>query len=181
MQEMILEFNRILGELRIAYAIAGAVAASIWGRPRYTSDYDVVIFVQPERAIEILKAMRHTRFRVAPSYYTRLREGRTTKVRFGKFSVDLILARTPYHGLLLERSTLVTLYSQRIRVISKEDAIVTKLKRFEPQDIIDIEGILIRQRGKLDLDYIYSASAMIPVPETHLAEFGRLVDTYYLA
>jgi len=43
-----------------------------------------------------------------------------------------------------------------LRVCSAEDLVVMKAFAARPQDWIDVEGILIRQRVKLDWDYIYA-------------------------
>ncbi|MCX6724089.1 MAG: hypothetical protein NT155_02865 [Candidatus Staskawiczbacteria bacterium] len=42
-EELLAEIAKILKDLKISYAITGGFAVSVWGRPRYTADIDIVV------------------------------------------------------------------------------------------------------------------------------------------
>ncbi len=54
----------------------------------------------------------------------------------------------------IKRGKIKNLGSIRARFISPEDLIIHKITSPRAKDIEDLSGILIRQRGKLDLKYI---------------------------
>lgn len=53
-----------------------------------------------------------------------------------------------------------------LQLCSAEDLIIHKAVACRPQDLADMEGVLIRQKGRLDLDYVRG----------WLAEFAELLD-----
>lgn len=69
--------------------------------------------------------------------------------------IDLALAGLPFEERLVERATEFE-YAPgiRLRTASAEDIVVSKAFAARHRDWNDIEGILVRQQGKLDWDYI---------------------------
>src|SRR3989344_4586672 len=41
--ELLINISEILQDLKIPYAITGGFAVTIWGKPRYTADIDVIV------------------------------------------------------------------------------------------------------------------------------------------
>ena len=68
----------------------------------------------------------------------------------------------------MQRAVTIAAGGKTLRIISAEDLIVHKCVAGRPRDLEDVERILLRQRGLLNLDYIGS----------WLAEFSSLVDTH---
>ena len=64
-----------------------------------------------------------------------------------------------------------------LRTCSAEDLVVLKLFALRPQDVIDVENVMIRQRG--DLDWSYIETQLGPLAELKeepeiMAVFGKL-------
>jgi hypothetical protein len=67
---------------------------------------------------------------------------------------DFIIAQNALEYSGIKRARLKKIYSTKIKLISPEDLVIHKITSNRPRDIEDAEGILNRQRGKLDLHYI---------------------------
>jgi hypothetical protein len=69
--------------------------------------------------------------------------------------VDVALAWTPFESQLLKRATAYRFSGNvALPTASAEDVVVMKAFAGRPQDWVDMDGILAKQRGKLDWDYI---------------------------
>jgi hypothetical protein len=69
--------------------------------------------------------------------------------------LDIALGGLPYEAQAVERSTEFEFEPGcLLRTCSAEDLIVQKLFAFRPRDILDVEGIVVRMRGRLDWNYI---------------------------
>jgi hypothetical protein len=69
--------------------------------------------------------------------------------------IDVALAWTPFEENLITRATPFQFdLGVSLPTASAEDVIVTKAFAARPQDWVDVEGVLVRQRDKLDWTYI---------------------------
>jgi hypothetical protein len=93
-------------------------------------------------------------------------------------AIGVALAALPYEEGLVERSSLFEFEAKSVlRTCSAEDLIVLKLFAFRPRDVLDVETVIIRQRGVLDWQYI--AANLQPLAEVKdqpeiMATFERL-------
>jgi hypothetical protein len=66
-----------------------------------------------------------------------------------------MLADTGYDEVLISRAKDVELASgKRVRVCTAEDLIIQKVIATRPQDMVDVEAVIIRQADRLDDAYI---------------------------
>ena len=84
--------------------------------------------------------------------------------------VDISLALPGYEDELFRRAVAVEIEpAQAIRLCSAEDLIIHKAVAGRPQDIADIEGVVLRQGNRLDLAYLRQwlgeFSAALAAPE----------------
>jgi hypothetical protein len=71
--------KRVIRELNrggLEYALTGALAVSYYGRPRTTSDVDVIIRVSPAGFPELVKVLRRARLKVAEGVLERAWDSR---------------------------------------------------------------------------------------------------------
>jgi hypothetical protein len=74
----------------------------------------------------------------------------------GAVGIDIALAAIPFEERVLARSTTFEfLLGAGIRTCSAEDLIVYKAFADRPRDWVDVEGILLRQQGRLDLELVF--------------------------
>lgn len=165
--------HQFLSERRIPYVIIGGIAVQRWGQPRFTRDVDLTILVsasQEEPALrEILKVFPG---RVEDALQFALVH-RVLPVRVpGGSEADITLGVPGYEEGVIARAVDYDLGDGRVvRLCSAEDLIIHKAVAGRPQDLMDIEGIVARQRDSLDVVYL----------RRWLGEFSVLLDDAEIA
>jgi len=151
-----LELHEFFTRLSVPYAIIGGMAVQYWGEPRFTQDVDLTIAApldDPDRLIRAIVEQFSSRIEDPTAFALR---NRVLLVRASNgCPVDISLALPGYEDELMRRAVLYELASGRmVRLCSAEDLIIHKAVAGRPQDVRDIEGVVYRQRDRLDARYI---------------------------
>ncbi len=166
-----------LGAHRLRGCVIGGVAVQRWGEPRLTQDVDVTVIAavgDEERVIDALLEGFAPRRADARDFALR---HRVLLLRAGNgVALDVALGATPFETQTVRRASLFELEPGcRIRTCSAEDLVVHKVVAGRPRDVADIEGIIARQRHRLDLRrirrWLAEFSAIDGMPD-----FGRTID-----
>lgn len=150
------ELHHFFMEEKIPYAIIGGIALQYWGEPRFTRDIDVTIIVPMGEEEMILKKI----FSVFPPRISDALEfalkHRVCLVKSKEgCEIDISLGIPGYEEEVMRRTVECNLgESYIVRICSAEDLIIHKAVAGRPQDLADIEGIIIRQGRMLDAGYI---------------------------
>ncbi len=127
--EKVLAVHRALAKAGLPHAIGGAIALSLYGAPRPTTDIDVNVFVPPERRPEVRAALDPLVLAGHPVHvfysHDALHEEMARKVR-----------EVPYAGAT-------------IALVAPEHLVIRKALLDRPKDWPDIEALL---RADPDLD-----------------------------
>ena len=148
---------KFLTKEKIKYAILGGMAVSIYGEPRLTVDIDVNILFDKRKADEFLKKSKKYGFY---PFFSKTKEmaAKTgvipTEFKKTKIRCDFITAENILEYEAIKRSKLKKIGSIKVRLVTPEDLIIHKIASSRPRDREDLKGILIRQKGKLDLKYV---------------------------
>jgi len=153
-----------LEESRIKYVLVGGVAALIYGRPRTTLDVDIVI---DSANIEDVKRLETT----LKAYGFSLRDNEIAEALGEKsncsvflkdciYRIDIQGTYSPLDSRCLNNRLLMKIYEQDTYIQKAEDLIVAKLVYRSPQDYEDVHAILLRQKEKLDYNYLRSVAAI---------------------
>ena len=146
--------------------IIGAVAASLLGTPRFTSDLDATILIGlddlPTLLSEALKLGIEPRIEDTVSF---ARRNRVLLLRHSasKIDIDLSLGILPFEVEMIERSQLLGIGGMKIRLPTPEDLVIMKAVAGRPKDLEDIRAIaaahpeLDRERIHLWLDQFAEA------------------------
>jgi len=139
----------------IPYVIIGGIAVQRWGEPRFTEDVDVTVLAPSgEEEMVVRKLISAFRPRIEDALDFALRN-RVCLVQVRGIPVDISLGLPGYEEEVMRRAVESDLGCGRtVRICSPEDLIVHKAVAGRPQDLRDIEGIVLRQAGKLDVGYI---------------------------
>lgn len=140
------------------FCFIGGLALLRWGEPRETVDVDLTLlsgFGGEEHFIEKFLSQFEARIKNAGDFALQQRVLLLrTKAGVG---LDIALGGLPFEESAVVRSSLFTYPGEaKIRTCSAEDLIVMKAFASRPKDWIDIEGIIVRQTGHLDWNYIQS-------------------------
>jgi hypothetical protein len=140
------------------YCFIGGLALQRWGEPRETVDVDLTLisgFGTEEVFIRDLLAAFEPRVENAPAFAI---SNRVLLLRAPSgVGLDIALGGLPFEESAVARSSLFTLPDGKaVRTCSAEDLIVMKAFAARTKDWLDLEGILVRQAGKLDWPFILS-------------------------
>lgn len=165
--------HQFLSERKIPYVIIGGFAVQRWGQPRLTRDVDLTILVPAGREELVLREiLKSFQGRVDDALQFALVH-RVLPVRVpGGSEADITLGLPGYEESVVARGVDYGLDAGRtVRLCSAEDLIIHKAVAGRPQDLMDIEGIVARQRDRLDLIYL----------RRWLGEFSALLDDLEVA
>ena len=138
------------------FCTIGGLALLRWGEPRFTRDVDVTLltgFGHEKQFIEPLLAVYRGRIANAGAFAERTRV--LLLEAANGVPLDIAFGGLPYEELAVARSSEFEFEPGcRLRTCSAEDLIVQKLFASRPKDVLDVEGIAVRMRGRLDWDYV---------------------------
>jgi hypothetical protein len=157
-EEAAWEIHQVLSERNIPYAIIGGIAVQYWGEARNTKDLDLTVFIPAEEQEEALRWLIE---RLSPRREDSIELARNHRIYLTQtsdgFPVDISLGLPGYEEQMIERAVNYrTQTGKLVCMCSAEDLIIHKLIAGRPQDIRDVEGIIIRQAALLDRSYIRS-------------------------
>ncbi len=156
------------------FCFIGGVANFRWGTPRLTSDLDLTLltgFGGEESFIDELLKEFHGRIPDAAAFAVRNRV--LLLETSDNFAIDVALGAMPFEERAIERSSKAELTpTATLRTCSAEDLIVHKAFAARPQDWVDIEGVIVRQKGRLAWDQIWTDLADLAA----LKEAPELLD-----
>jgi predicted nucleotidyltransferase len=141
----------------IPYAVIGGIANAVRGEPRATHAADLKVLVQGMTIAEF-RALAEARFKP----YRRPWLGRAESTLIISLEVapdmivDMLVAVLPYEGQAIRRAEMIEVEGLSLPICTAEDLIIHKASADRPKDWLDIETVLLRQRGKLDVTYVRS-------------------------
>ncbi len=156
------------------FCFIGGLAVLRWGEPRETANVDLTLltgFGGEEPFVRTLLGHYEPRIPNALDFALskRVLLARTPS----GVGLDIALGGLPFEETVVARSSLFTFSPQiLLRTCSAEDLVVLKAFAARAKDWLDVEGIVIRQAGKLDWTYVFSQLA----PLAELKETPELMD-----
>jgi len=161
-EEVLCKIAKILKNLKIPYIVTGGFAVSVWGRPRFTADIDIVVELMPQNIKYLAKNLLSIDKNVYVSEEA-IREALQNKSEFNfihpqtGLKVDFwIVKGDAFDKLRIKRGIAKKIKNQKVNFISPEDLILSKLiwykKSHSTRQLEDIESIL--KISKVDLKYI---------------------------
>ena len=160
--ELLVKIAQELEKLRILYCVTGGYAVSIWGRPRFTADLDIVIQLELHdiatlaRALRLLSQVGYVDEAVMKDALRHNGEFNFIHPESG-LKVDFwVVGSNPVSGQEIKRAIVKKLYGQNISFISPEDLILSKLRWYQDsastRQLEDIESVI--KISKIDEVYL---------------------------
>jgi predicted nucleotidyltransferase len=153
---LLLDVAAVLANEEVEYAVIGALAASVHGSIRATTDADALVSVSPAKLARLQKAFKKARFD------TDLRHGDADDPipallavvdKHGN-RVDLLAGLRGLDSGAFSRSITVPFLGSSIRVIGREDFIAMKCFAGGPLDLADARDVLKGAKGSIDVDLL---------------------------
>ena len=164
-EELLAKVTKILGDLKIPYAITGGFAISVWGKTRSTADIDIIV----EMAEKNIKPLVKKIVEMDKNVYAdedMVRDALLHKSEFNFIHPDsgmkvdfFVLADNPYNKLKIKRAILRDVFGvTRAYFVSPEDLILGKLLWSKESNSWkqreDVKTVLNNSKIKLDYEYI---------------------------
>lgn len=141
---------------RIPYALIGAMALNIYGRPRTTLDIDFLILLDEPGFSDIKDSASAENFRIDAEWAKWNPMIAKSQARFimNNIPVDVMLPRDEHDKESLKRSKRKKIGNKMVCIISPADFVLQKLKVGRPRDFEDALTVLERQSGNIDISYL---------------------------
>jgi hypothetical protein len=149
------EVQDCLEQAGFPFCFIGGLANLHWGEPRLTQDIDVTVLAglgNEEKVVDELLSLILPRFEDARDFALKSRV-LLLQSKSG-IPVDLALGAMSFEEAVTSRAKDISFAGHSLKICSAEDLVVLKAFANRPRDWSDIEGILFRQAGKLDANYI---------------------------
>ncbi|MEQ1898073.1 MAG: nucleotidyl transferase AbiEii/AbiGii toxin family protein [Vicinamibacterales bacterium] len=134
----------------------GGLSVQRWGEPRETIDADLTLltgFGDEDRFIAALAARFEPRIDQAAAF-AKANRVLLLKAPSG-VGLDVALGGLPFEASVVARATPFSFpLDVTLRTCSAEDLLVLKAFADRPKDWVDIEGVLLRQQGRIDWAYV---------------------------
>jgi hypothetical protein len=147
------ELSALLLQSGLKVALIGGQATNYWARPRFTDDFDFTVSADSGAIGDLVERLKEREFQVvreqaggSPSGpdFVRLERGRTHD------AIDLIVAKTEYQELLIERA--IRAEPVALPIATPEDLVILKLIANRSKDQQDIFRIVEAQ--PIDWEYV---------------------------
>lgn len=173
-RKLLAKISRLLEDLKIPYLVTGGWAVTVWGRPRFTADIDLVIKISLPDIDGLVKALQGL---AEEGYIDRgmVEEALETQGEFNYISptgikVDFfVLPETAFGESQLARGVSRRILGESVRFISPEDLILVKLlwhrESGSEKQLTDAHSVLEISAQQLDGDYLRKWARKLGVEE----------------
>lgn len=163
------------------YALIGGLGVALRGNLRATQDVDILMNVIQLRLPSLLEAIRDLGCQLdVVAAIREWNDGGMLAVQWpGRVQVDLLKPVIPVFHRIIERASDEAFNEQIVRVADAEGLLLLKLLAFRPLDQEDIRGILTKNAGGLDLDWVRREADEVGLDQQRLVDFEQLVQDFY--
>jgi hypothetical protein len=143
-----------LEEIGAPAMVIGGIAVIARGVPRQTVDVDATVWAEAVELDALLRGL--ARHGIVPRTADAIEFARRQQVLLLRHELsgtpmEVSLAWLPFERDALDRATLVDFGGVRVRVAAPEDLVVYKAVAWRERDRADIERLLARHAGRIDL------------------------------
>lgn len=165
------KLSELLSKARTKGVVIGGISVGLLGKPRFTADIDVVIFLDFEQIEQFIKTAEDfgftPRIKDATAFARKSHVLLLTHNKSG-VDVDLSIGLLPFEQEMIERSKRFSAEGARFNIPTPEDLIIMKAIAHRSKDMIDIESI-VDANPKLDIKrikrWVTEFAAVLEMPE----------------
>lgn len=154
---LIKRIARNLDERQVPYMIIGGQAVLLYGNPRLTRDVDITLGVDTDHFHLIDTVCKDAGLKILPddpesfAQQTKVLPAEDSESRI---RVDFVFSFTAYETQAINHAQAVLMEGYGVRFATREDVIIHKMVAGRPIDEEDVKGILAKNRGAIDLEYV---------------------------
>lgn len=164
-EDLLTQIAEIFDRLDIPYAVTGGMAVSVWGRPRFTADIDIVVELLEKNINLLAKELMNVDKDVYVSEDA-MREALERKGEFNfihpqsQLKVDFWIVKDNFNKQEIVRAIVKEIDGKKVNFVTPEDLILSKLLWYQlsesTRQLEDIESVL--KISKVDMNYIKKIS-----------------------
>lgn len=147
----------ILEKEKIPYMLVGGLAVNYFGQPRFTADIDLVITIDVKKTPKLIDILKKNKY-IFPEETLRILIKASNVFQVtdpsGIYRIDFWIPKTNFEKNAFERKIPKKWHNKTIYLPTPEDLLLFKIIAGRAKDLIDIEGVMERQKGKLDKKYL---------------------------
>ncbi len=160
-EDLLTRITGICDKLKIPYVITGGMAVSVWGRPRFTADIDIVVELISKNTGLLAKEL----LKIDKDVYVSEEAMQEALIRKGEFNfihpqsqlkVDFWIVKDGFNKQEIKRGITKKIDGKKVNFVSPEDLILSKLLWFRDsqstRQLEDIKSVLAIT--KVDLKYV---------------------------
>lgn len=151
-----LEFQETLKRRKWPFCYIGGLAVLRWGEIRMTRDIDLCLLCGFGNEKMYVKALlKEYKSRISdPEKFAVMNRVLLLHASNG-VSIDVSLSGIPYEDQMIKRASPFSFYTNcSLTTCSAEDLIILKSFANRTKDWLDVEGIILKQKKNLQIDYI---------------------------
>lgn len=134
-------------EAEIPHAVGGAIALAFATRdPRGTRDLDLNVFLKPDQAARVLAALP-AGIEWSDADVEEIQRTGQVRLWWDDTPVDLFFNNLPLHEDVARGRVIVPLAGEQIPILDAGSLVIFKAMFDRPKDWVDIEEILVHDRG----------------------------------
>jgi hypothetical protein len=153
--EVVRRLAVVFARRQVRHALIGGLAVGLRSRPRATKDADFIVNVPDLSFPGLLEELAGDGFEIdVMDVVRRWPVERFTAFNYGPVRIDWMQPVLPVYATVLNTAEVRAWMGADLRVATAEGLILTKLIAFRPQDLADIETLLIANRDDIDVDLI---------------------------
>ncbi len=160
-EDLLIKIAKILKKLDISYAVTGGMAVSVWGRPRYTADIDIIVLLEQKNISRLAKELLGIDKNVYVSKEA-MEKALKTKGEFNfihpqsRLKVDFWISKGKFNEEEIKRGVSQKIEGEKVIFVSPEDLILSKLLWYlqseSTRQLEDINSVL--KISKVNIDFI---------------------------
>lgn len=141
---------------RTPYALIGAWAIAVWGRPRATTDVDFLVMVDEKDFERLARKLALAGMEADEVWrqWNPMLSASQIRLQFHGVPVDILRARDVHDRQIFRRRMQKRIEGRYYWVVAPEDLILQKLKVGRPRDFEDALSVLERSGRLLDHAYL---------------------------
>lgn len=154
-EDAYLKALELVDKANIPYLIIGGIAAGALGEPRYTIDVDLNIVLKPDDLIDLLKYAKEMDFSFKEEEVLQsVKRQEPFRFFYGGVRIDFLISSTEFEASAFKRRQKIRIYNKEAYFPTPEDLIVLKIVAGRRKDMMDVESVMIRHKGRLDTKYM---------------------------
>jgi len=154
--QVVFESIELVRRMRLRHMLVGAWALTLWGRPRATTDVDILIWLGEGTWDQLRSRAERAGFELDEIWdrYNPMLRGLQRRFHKTNIPVDFLAARDAHDLRALQRRRLKMFAGRRLAVVAPEDLILEKLKVGRPRDFDDAASVIERCGQQLNQPYL---------------------------